>query len=219
MLGILFYNHILAATVCSVLSLFAKKNLQRYCQSIKNQSIEKEFKLFIQGVSSAMSAGHSLENSVKESCQTLLEENPKLILRDNFKRLNAQLDTNQSITESFYALSDKFPLESILNFTSVIEITILHGGSIQKVIDTTATMIDDQHGVLEELQVIITQKKFELYMLLAFVPGMILYMKGLSNQFAEAMYGTIQGRIIMTLALSLYLLSWFVGRKVVDIKV
>ncbi len=83
----------------------------------------------------------------------------------------------------------------------------------------TTTSINEKIEILEAIDIMITGKKYEQRILGLMVPFIIVYLKLFSAGFTQMMYETIPGKIAMTVALSIYLLSLILGKKVVDIKV
>ncbi len=83
----------------------------------------------------------------------------------------------------------------------------------------TISAIRDKNEVDKELDVIITQKRYELVMMMAFVPLMILYLRVVSSGFTETMYGTLTGRVVMILCLLLYGLSAYIGNQIIQVDI
>lgn len=219
LLSYLFFNIIWFSLLLAIISLSSFRILRKSNMSHIKEKVEDEFKTFIYSLSSALSIGKSIEHAVKESMIEINKEKTTFILGQDLQKLVISLEANNSVDEAFSELSDKYNIESISNFSRIIEITLRQGGSLHEVIDRTVSMIDEKAKVESELEVIITQKKFELYILLSFVPGMILYLRAVSESFEPTMYRTMTGRITMFVCLILYIFSGYMGKRIVEIEV
>lgn len=195
----------------------------KYLRKSSNQHllnrVEKEFKTFIYSLSSLISVGKSMEHALEESLVEIQHENNTFVMYDDLHYMVTCLKTNRSIDDSLTLLTKKFNIESIRNFSRIVEITLRQGGSMELVIERTVAMIDEKTKVENELDVIITQKKFELYILLSFVPLMIVYLRMVTKTFMPTMYGTLTGRMTMFVCLIVYLFSGYLGKRIVDIEV
>lgn len=218
-LGQIFFDAFIFSIVLSGSCLFFIKYLKKNSQSAVKKKVEEEFKAFIYSIASSMSIGKSFENSVKESYSELKKELEVFLLEAEILKIVMAFETNMNINTAFEQLAKIYDIESIHQFSKVIQITVRQGGSVQAVVEKTVRMIDEKNNVEKELEVIITQKKFELYMLLSFVPLMVLYLRSVSDNFAPLMYGTLQGRCIMFVGVLLYVMSALIGRRIVNITI
>ena len=218
-LGHIFFNSFILSAILSGSSLFSIRYLRKNNNIFMKKKIEEEFKIFIYAIASSMSVGKSFENAVKESFESVQKELEVFLLEEDLMNIVMAFETNMNINAAFGQLSEKYAIESIHQFSKVIQVTVRQGGSVQSVVEKTVRMIDEKNNVEKELEVIITQKKFELYMLLSFVPLMILYLRLVSENFRPLMYGTLQGRFIMLIGVFLYVISALIGRRIVNIQI
>lgn len=219
LLTYLFFNLWYLSLLGSLSCLLWIKKMKRNNERRTKTKIEEEFKSFIFSLSSTMSVGKSFESAWVEALEELKKEKSKLLIQRDIEEISKGFSLNMNLHQSFKRFAMKYNVEIINHFSTIIEISIVQGSSIQAVIEKTIQMIDEKHNVEKELEVIITQKKFELYILLSFVPFIIVYMRMTSNAFEDTMYHSIEGRGIMLLALLLYAFSYFIGRKVVAIEI
>ncbi len=217
--SLLFFNSIIISIALSMTALSLKPQIQKFNTSKLNKRRENEFMMFVYSLSSMLSVGKSFEHAFRESVIELAKEKNYYIILEDLRHVCMCFDINMSISESLKQLANMYKIESILNFSNIVELAILQGGSLEDIIDKTVTMIQERDEVEKELDVIITQKRFELIVMLSFVPLMIIYLRTVSGGFYAAMYGTVKGRIIMTICLGMYILSGYIGKKIVDIKV
>jgi len=218
-ISILFFNSIMITMISCLLSLILIKPLKKVNHQKLLKRRENEFMLFIYSLSSLISIGKSFESAFNASVEEMKKEGSIYILLTDLEQVKICFDLNMSITDALSTLTSQYPIETILNFSKIVEIAIKQGGSIESMIESTVIMIREKNDVENELEVIITQKKFELTILLSFVPLMILYLRLVTSDFSRLMYGSLSGKAIMFICLLLYLASGYIGRRIVNIKV
>lgn len=215
----LFFNSLFLSLLCSASALFFKNYIVSQSKIKYQKIVECEFKTFILTLSSILSIGRSLESSIILAIEELEKEGTIYLLNDDFKDMIIQIEANRYSSEIFENLSYKYSIESMNNFCHVINLAKKQGSSMQKVINNTVQMIEEKIEVEKELEVVTAQKKFELIIMLFFVPMMIMYLRLVSPNFSETMYQTAQGRISMIACLVIYGISGYIGSKIIDIKI
>lgn len=218
-ISILFFNSIFVTLTSCVISVITIKPLKKLHNKRLLKRRENEFMVFIYSLSSLINIGKSFESAYRISVEEMKKEGSIYILLSDLEQVSLCFEMNMSITEALSVLANKYPIETILNFSKIIEVAIVQGGSIEAIIESTVLMIREKNDVENELEVIITQKKFELMILLSFVPLMILYLRLVTADFTKLMYDSLSGKAIMFVCLLLYLVSGYIGNKIVSIKV
>ena len=90
---------------------------------------------------------------------------------------------------------------------------------MDKVIQTSARMLGDKIDVQKEIEATLSAKKAE-QTIMSFMPaGIILYLQLTSPGFLEVLYGNAFGIFAMTVCLGIYMLSYWMGKRIVDIDV
>lgn len=215
----LFFNSYLLSLVLSGITLLLWKKVKIFYLNRLNKKRENEFMVFIYSLSSLLSVGKSFEHAFRESVNELKKERNYYVILEDLQKVCICFDMNMSLSESLNQLARMYKIESILNFSHIIELAIIQGGSLEKVIETTVSTIQEKDDVEKELDVIVTQKRFELIIMLSFVPLIIFYLRTVSAEFSTTMYGSMKGRFIMLVCMVMYILSGYIGKKIVDIKV
>ena len=90
---------------------------------------------------------------------------------------------------------------------------------MDKTIETSARMLGDKIDVKKEIEATLAAKKAEQMIMSMMPAGIILYLQLTSPGFLEVLYGNLFGVCAMTVCLGIYLLSCWMGRRIVDIEV
>ena len=77
----------------------------------------------------------------------------------------------------------------------------------------------DKIDVEREIQTVISAKKMELRIMTIIPLVMIVYLKICFSEFMEVLYGNVTGIVIMSICLVIYLISYEMGKRMVEIEV
>lgn len=219
LLTYLFFDSLIISAALSGLAICLKSSIKNNNVKSIQKMREYEFMIFIQAIASILSIGRSLESAVLLAIEEVNKEKNLYLLIKDFEEMKFKIETNCSTVEIFNTLSIKYRIESMTNFSHIITLAKRQGGSMQKVISQTVKMIEEKSMVEKELSIVIAQKKFELIIMLMFVPIMLVYLRVVSSNFSETMYQTLPGKVVMLVCLLIYGLSGMIGMRIIDIKV
>ena len=90
---------------------------------------------------------------------------------------------------------------------------------MSRIIQTSARMLGDKIDVKKEIETTLAAKKAEQMVMSLMPVGIILYLKLTSPGFLGVLYGNPFGICAMTMCLGIYVFSYWLGRKIVDIEV
>ena len=116
-------------------------------------------------------------------------------------------------------LGDRSGIEDVENFAAVFYTAKRTGGDMNRIIQTSARMLGDKIDVRKEIETTLAAKKAEQMIMSLMPAGIILYLKLTSPGFLSVLYGNFFGMCAMTLCLGIYVLSYWLGRRIVDIEV
>lgn len=221
MLALLFYGDLrIAAFLAGIGILYIPIKKQGLIKARKRK-LKEQFKESLYALSSSISVGKSVELAFIESLNDL-----KIVFYDHnafiiteFEIIARKISMNESIESALLDFALRADDEDIMNFTNVFITAKRTGGNLVDIMKYTITSINEKLEIIENINVMITGKKYEQQILALLLPFIILYLNVFSSGFVSALYETLSGRIAMTLALGLYILSFVISKKVVDIEV
>ena len=123
------------------------------------------------------------------------------------------------VEDLFLSLGERTGIEDIENFAAVFSTAKRTGGDMEKVIQTSARMLGDKIDVKKEIEATLAAKKAEQMIMSLMPAGIILYLQLTSPGFLEVLYGNAFGVCAMSACLGIYGLSYWMGRRIVDIQV
>lgn len=192
---------------------------KRLCNRRQNK-LQREFKEFCMSLAAQMSAGYSIENSIKESYMEMsdLYGDNSYICRE-LKVISGKLKNNINIEEAIAQLAIRSSNQDIQLFSEVLSIGKRSGGDLIGIVRSAALNIAEKADIEREIKAIISEKQFENIIMNIIPLVMILYVKVSSPEMMAVMYQTIAGRIIMSVCLIIYIFAFLLGRKIMEIEV
>ena len=128
--------------------------------------------------------------------------------------------SQRPVEELFLSLGERTRIEDIENFAAVFSTAKRTGGDMDKVIQTSARMLGDKIEVKKEIEATLAAKKAEQMIMSLMPAGIILYLQltffsGFSGgpvrePVRHMRHERLSGR---------YVLSYWMGRRIVDIQV
>ena len=186
----------------------------------RKRELNYQFKDALNSLCVAVQAGYSIENAVIASHRDLkrLYSTDEDIVKE-FNYMETQLKVSVPVEQLFISLGDRSGIEDIENFGAVFYTAKRTGGDMNRVIQTSARMLGDKIDVRKEIETTLAAKKAEQMIMSLMPAGIILYLKFTSPGFLSVLYGNPFGIMAMTMCLGIYAVSYWLGRRIVDIQI
>ena len=104
------------------------------------------------------------------------------------------------------------------SFANVFKICYEKGGNIKETIRSTHEILSDKMEIRDDIETVITANKSEQNMMLV-MPVLLIGMIKLTSEDMAANFVSPAGIAASTIAIVLFVISYVVGKKVLDIKV
>lgn len=218
-LAVLFYKSVVAVILFSPFAWVYLKYREKGLMKKRKWEFNQQFKQGIMALSAALNAGYSIENSFREATKdlALMYEEDADIMRE-FSQISKQISMNKTVEECLAELANRSGIEDVENFAEIFQTAKRTGGDIMKIIQQTGKNIGERIEIQREMETLIAQKKMEANIMSVVPLGIILYMWVASPGFLDSLYHNVFGCMLMTVVLVVYLLSYLLMRKIVDIQ-
>ena len=120
----------------------------------------------------------------------------------------------EDVLEDFGRRSDN---EDIMSFANVFKISYRKGGNIKEIIRNTHSILNDKMEISEDIETLVTSNKLEQNIMIAMPIVLIAVIKMMSPEFANN-FVTPTGIISTTVSLIIFVVAYFIGKAVLDIK-
>lgn len=219
-LGYLFYQSIIGVIILSPLIILYLRKKRTELKEKRKWQLNIEFRDGISSLSAALSAGYSAEHAFAEAIKDLKRMYPKgaMIIKE-FTYLVNSIQMNITVEKALADFGERSGIEDIKNFAEVFYTAKRTGGDLINIIKSTSNLISDKLEVKREIMSMIAAKKFEATIMKIVPLGILCYLSLTSPGFLDPLYHNIFGILIMTFLLGVYLYTYQVINKIIDIKV
>ena len=220
MLVYIFYETFWPAIVLLPVWFLYMKDWLEDMSGKKEQEFRTQFRDSIQVMASALKAGYSVENAIREAGKDISPVySEETRIRKEFERMERQMDMNMSAEEVRKGFAERTGQEDIENFVNVFAAAKKSGGDSIAVIRDAVKIISGKIDTEKEIQTMIASKKMEFDIMCAVPFAIILYMKLTFGEFLNVLYGNMAGAAIMSLCIFVYMGAYVYGRKIIRIEV
>lgn len=215
-----FYDSLIPAPLLLPVWMIYMRDWHDDISRKKEQELRQQFRDSIQVMASALKAGYSVENAIREAGKDISPVySEETRIRKEFERMERQMDMNMSAEEVLKGFAERTGQEDIENFVNVFAAAKKSGGDSIAVIRDAVKIISSKIDTEKEIQTMIASKKMEFDIMCAVPFAIILYMKLTFGEFINVLYGNMAGAAIMSLCIFVYMGAYVYGRKIIRIEV
>lgn len=187
---------------------------------LKKRLLHYHFKDVLASLHTALRAGYSLENAVREAYGDLKNTygEKDAMTRELYEMCN-RLKLKVPVEALFEELGERSGVEDIQNFAGVLQIAKRTGGSMDSILHDTWRTLSGKIETKQEIDAGMAARKYEQTVMSVMPAGIIFYLGVSFPDVLEQMYTTGAGRLVMTACLAVYGAAYLMGRKMVDIEV
>lgn len=165
-------------------------------------------------ISGGMNVSSAFNNAYKDL--SIQYSNDALIVKEIGEIING-MQNNITIDAMLADLGKRSDDPDIENFATVFKLCFKSGGNLKEVIRRTSDIITTKIAISEEIQTKLTSNKMQLSIMEVIPVVIILMMRFMSSDFAKS-FSTPVGVIAMTIAIGIFIISYKLGQKIMDIK-
>lgn len=216
----LFYRSFLPFIILSPGIIFVIRLYKEKLRKERKEQLNVQFKDGIMALSASLSTGYAIENAFREAYMevSLLYGKDSHISKE-FNYIINQIQISITVEDLLEDFGNRSGLEDIENFAQVFKIAKRSGGELIQIIRSTAETIGQKIDTKREIATILSAKQYEQKIMNIIPFGIILYIKVSNPGFLDIMYTTLLGRIIMSVCLIIYFISYKMSTKIVTIEI
>ena len=186
----------------------------------RQQAFRLQFKEAIQSLSAGLNVGYSVENALREVCKDLkgMYRKDETILKE-LAYIIHQMQMNVTAETALQDFAARTQDEDVQTFVTVFNMAKRSGGDAMEIIRNVVRQMGEKIDVEREIHTVISAKKMELRIMSVIPFAMIVYLRLSFPEFLSVLYGNVAGIIIMSVCLAIYLVSYEVGKRIVEIEV
>jgi len=185
----------------------------------KKAQLKNQFRDMLESLTTSLGAGKNVNDSfygIYDDLKVQYEEDAAII--KELEVILAGIANNNDIEDLLLDMGQRSGIEDIESFANVFKISYRKGGNIKDTIRNTHEILSDKMEISEDIETVVTGSKNEQNIMMVMPIFLIGMIKMTSEDFA-ANFTTITGILSTTVAVGMFIAAYFIGRKVLDIKV
>lgn len=219
--GFIFYRSwLISLMLCPIALIYPKIKTSDIIKKRKAQ-LNIQFKDMLYSLSSSLSAGKSIEMAIKEVTRdlTIIYPDPNADINKELRWIISGIEMNQSIEILLWDFAKRSNIEDIYSFSDVFRLCNRSGGNLIEIIRNTSNIINDKIEIRQEIDTILAERKFEQRVLNILPILIILLLSSSAGDYIKPIFTTMPGRVVMSIALILFTISFYISARITDIKV
>ena len=197
--------------------LFLPVRTKQICEK-KKRELNGQFRDFLEAFNTSIGAGKNVTDSfhaVYDDMKMQYEEDAFIV--KELEVILSGMANNFDMEDLVEDMGVRSGNEDIVSFANVFRICYRKGGNIKQTVSTTHAVLSDKMEINEEIETIVTSNKTEQTIMIFMPVFLIGVIKLMSPEFGDN-FATPAGIASTTIAIGLFVASFFVGRKILDIK-
>ena len=182
------------------------------------RTLNSQFRDFLEAFNTSIGAGKNVVDSfhaVYDDMRIQFEEDAFIV--KELEVILSGMANNFDVEDLMEDLGNRSGNDDIVSFANVFRISYRKGGNLKDTINATHSILSDKMEIKEEIETMVSASKMEQTVMIFMPVALIGIMKSMSPDFA-ANFATPAGVASTTIAIGLFIVSYFVGRKILNIK-
>lgn len=182
------------------------------------RTLNSQFRDFLEAFNTSIGAGKNVVDSfhaVYDDMRIQFEEDAFIV--KELEVILSGMANNFDVEDLMEDLGNRSGNDDIVSFANVFRISYRKGGNLKDTINTTHSILSDKMEIKEEIETMVSASKMEQTVMIFMPVALIGIMKSMSPDFA-ANFASPAGVASTTIAIGLFIVSYFVGRKILNIK-
>lgn len=217
-----FATHVSNLVVFSVVGVLAVKmfmpTITAYLKNRRLNKLKQQFRDFLDSISNSLSGGMNMIDSLINAQGDLSSQysNEAYIVRE-VNEMIAGIQNNIAIEAMLLDLGKRCGLADVENFSVVFSTAYRTGGNLKTIIRRTTDIISEKMIITSEIETKITSNKMQMQIMNVIPIFLVLMLRVSSSAFAESFASPI-GIVCMTIGVAMFIASYKLGQKIMDIK-
>lgn len=184
----------------------------------KKSKLNSQFRDMLEALSTNLGAGKNVMDSFKSVYDDLKVqyEEDAFILKE-LEVILSGMSNNVDVEDLLMDFGIRSGNDDIKSFANVFKVCYRKGGNIKDTIRATYKILSDKMEIMEEIETMVTSAKSEQNIMVVMPVGLIGIIKMMSPEFGEN-FVSLAGIVATTIAIVLFVVAYFVGRKITSIK-
>lgn len=214
-LGWLFYEHYIGMIVAFIIIFVYLGQYSTFKKSKINKIIQEEFITINSLLLAELEGGMSLEKAIINIERRVRTDSALSIkiMSKELKQWIVKIDNGQNLEDLIKDFMVNVGDVTLVQYAGVLKMSRKQGANLLEVISVTNQVLREKSQMQREIEILISEKKFE-QMIMSFMPFIMLFMlKTISYEFISPLYETLVGRFVMSILLIVFIGCYYWSYK------
>ncbi len=185
----------------------------------QKEKLTRQFRDMLEALSTSFGAGKNVVDAFRSAYDDMkMQYEEGAYILNELEIILAGIDNNINIEDLLMDFGERSGNDDIKSFSKVFQICYRKGGNIKDTVRTTYEILNDKMEIAEDIETVLTANKTEQNVMLIMPIALIGMMKSLSPDFA-ANFVSPSGILATTVAIVIFVAAYFIGKKILEIKV
>lgn len=216
----LFFKNIVVTVAAAIAVAVLAQGIYRESRKRKREKeLLLQFKDLLESLTSSYATGKNTLDSFKDAWSDLEQiYGEQADITTELAIIVTGMENNIKIEELLTNFAMRSGLEDVASFADVFRVSLRQGANIQDIIASTRDVINDKIEIEMEIQTIIAGNKNELNIMMVMPLVILVSLGGMGGNMTAASNTPINVAIKL-IALGMFYLAYYLGRKFTNIKV
>lgn len=192
--------------------------IRTHLKNKRDKVLRKQFMNLLENLSVSLAAGNTLNDSfINAKADMKNQYSEKDMIIQELSEIISGIDNGHTLEEMITAFGQRAGNEDIENFANVVSNCYRMGGNFKDVIRKTRDIISDKIAIEEEIETKLASNKLQ-HNAMCLMPIALVGMLKLSSASFAANLASFLGVVITTIAIAIFVASYFWGQKIIDIE-
>lgn len=215
----IFFASPLFSLFCGVgCAIFAPRIMKEYRRKRVVKNLRDQFKDLLESISSSYSAGKNTMDAflaAESDMEAIYGANSDIV--EEIKIINIGLKNNINIETMLLDFASRSEIDDVLSFANVFEVCNRQGGNLKIVVGQTRDIISDKMEIEMEIDTMLAGNKNELNIMILMPLIVVFMLNGLGSGTINE--NNLTNIIVKLFCIALFVGSYFLGRKITNIKI
>lgn len=185
----------------------------------RRKQLNVQFRDMLDGITTSLGAGNNVMNSFNSVYNDLkIQYSEDAFILKELEVILSGIQSNFNIEDLLEDFGTRSGIDDITSFANVFKICYRKGGNIQDVIQSTHAILSKKMEIKEDIETTVSGSKMDQMIMIVMPILLIGMIKVMSPEFASN-FVTVSGLVATTIAIVMFVASYFVGKAIMDIKV
>lgn len=185
----------------------------------RHKELNTQFRDMLDGITTSIGAGNNVQNALQMVYSDLkVQYSEDAYILKELEVILSGIQSNFHIEDLLEDFGDRSGNDDIKSFANVFKISYRKGGNLQQILRNTHDILSRKMEIKEDIETIVSGSKLDQLVLVVMPVALIGIIKLMSPEMAGN-FVTPAGLISTTIAIAMFVASYYIGKVILDIKV